>query len=439
MNKFICLVLGLQCILVSCGGSGGDTPNTILQRVDVRDTGDLFPYREDSPYAPVLKSCALAETYESSCTLETLPFIIQSTPVFDRDDVMDRLLVTHDWMGERFEALLADAPDSLIPLFGSVTAISIGSTIRPSFYWSLNGAIRLDPAGMWLSTSEKSNVSTERDFRSDFGAELQYWGVGSYRRGDQAAYDFFSLTDESERTLEDIKLPNYALLYHELGHAVDYLPRESVPTLVSSMKTADALFENDHHFLSPGLTSVYPLVSDVLWSLAEVNFQGALASDDQKTFTSAYVGSEMSNDGAMQYYSYNSTREDFATLFEKIMMKREFGVDYHIAFVQQPADPERYLCSELTVGWGVKNRLADPWVLLRARYAVESVYGVQPEFDQYLQDNLGQQTPLQTGVGWCTSLNGEPNSATAIQARSNAVFDPVEFAKLKAQLRIRHH
>jgi len=60
------------------------------------------------------------------------------------------------------------------------------------------------------------------------------------------------------------------------------------------------------------------------------------------------------------------------------MMNRVFGDDCHIALVQQPADPERHL---------------------------------------FLQDNIGQQTPSQTVVGWCTRLNGVPNSATAIQAR----------------------
>lgn len=448
MYKSIFSLFVLPCVLIACGGSGGDQPTTpsigeddppIIERADVRDTDALYAYRTDSPYAQVLRACALADTLEESCTLDALPFITQATPDFSRADIMDRLLVTHDWMGQRFEALLRDAPESMIPLFGSVTAISIGSTVRPSYYWSLNGAIRLDPAGMWLNTAEKANVSIKKDYRDAFGAELQFWAFGTYRNGDKQAYDFYNLTDERERTLDEIKLSSYRLWYHELAHAIDFLPNESVPFLNSNLQTSEALFENDFLFLSPQLENQYPLLSSVLWSLGEVSFDGEDATELQKTFTPTYLGSEMANDGAMQYYSYNTIREDFATLFEKAMMKREFGLDYYIGYVQKPADVERYSCSELTVGWGVKNRLADPLVLARARMVVESIYGLQPEFDQFLANNIGQAVPMTSGVDWCTNRDGAKQAASEVQSRQRPLFDRDEFERLESERQYQQH
>jgi len=437
MYKNACLLLLLPLLTIACGGAGGDEPVAVA-RADIRETDDLFVYREQSPYAQVLKSCALAATSEASCSLDTLPFIIQATPEFTREDVMNRLLVTHAWMGQRFEALLAGAPESMIPLFGAVTAISIGSTVRPSYYWSLNGAIRLDPVDMWLTIAEKANVSVARDYRDDFGAELQFWSIGTYRKGDSQAHDYYNLTDTRERTLEDIKIPSYSLWYHELAHAVDFLPSESVPFLLSELKTGDALFQNESLFLSPQLDVQYPLISDILWSLGEVSFDGQAATEEQKSFTPAYVGSEMANDGAMQYYSYNTIREDFATLFEKIMMKREFDVDYYLAYVQKPADVDRYSCSELTVGWGVRNRLADPLVLSRARWVVESIYGVQQQFDQFLA-NLGPQISMTPGLDWCTNRDGGQQLASGVQGRTRPVFDSEEFERLEAERRFHRH
>ena len=298
MFKTMCSVLALSLVLVACGGGSGDPSQAttdpdappVVSRVDVRAEDSLYPYRQDSPYAAVLKQCSLATTVDASCTLDTLPFITQAKPDFDRSDVLDRLLVTHDWMGKRFEALLDDAPASMIPLFGSVTAISIGSTIRPSNYWSLTGAIRLDPANLWLSVAEKANVSTQEDFRQGFGADLQFWAFGTYRNGNQPAYDFYNLTDTRERNYNDIKLRNYTLWYHELAHAVDYLPNESVATLDNTLKTGDALFQNDYLFLSPQFVAEYPLYSDVMLSLAQVSFRGEEATNEQKRFYAGLRG-----------------------------------------------------------------------------------------------------------------------------------------------------
>ena len=121
------------------------------------------------------------------------------------------------------------------------------------------------------------------------------------------------------------------------------------------------------------------------------------------------------------------------------MMKREFDIDYYVAYVQKPANVERYSCSELTVGWGVKNRLADSVVQSRARWVVESIYGAEPQFDQFFLNNVGQQVPMTPGVDWCTNRDNARQIASAEQSRSRPLFDRDEFERLEAERLFRRH
>jgi len=413
-----------------------------VQRQDVREADELFAYRPGSPYASVLKDCALIDSVDKACTLTTLPFIRQVAPAVSRSDVMDRLLVTHNWMGERFEALIDAAPDNMIPLFGSITSISIGSTIRPSNYWTGTGAIQLDPESLWLSVAEKANVSIKEDFRSGFGADLQFWAFGTLRNGDKPAFSYFNLTDTEERTLEDIKFPMYRLLYHELAHAVDYLPEASVATLDEARTPNNALNRNRRFFLSGSLVNDLPLYSNILYRLGQVSFRGEDATETQKALTPSDAGAEMANDGAIRYYAYNTTREDFATLFAISMMKFNFGHDYHIAYVQKPADEADYACTDLTVGWGSRNRMADSLVLPRVRRVFELIYGSSDEFEQFFAKDAGISVPMTPGVDWCTNRDSGNSVDSSLTGRSLQQMTPAtarqaEFKQLERE-RLRH-
>lgn len=462
LSRFAWLVVIF--LLSSCSSSdspliatGGDTdeeltttpePDTTIDplmvpRLDVRETSQLYPYRPDSPYASVLRVCASVEDYNLACTLDTLPFIAQATPDFDRDDILNRLLVTHAWMGDRFEALLTDAPELMIPLFGSVTAISIGSTIRPSNYWIGTGAIQLDPEGLWLSVLEKANVSIEEDYRSDFGDDLQFWFFETMRSGNESAVRYYSLTDRQERPFEDIKIPMYRLLYHELAHAVDYLPKESIASLNSSLRPLFALVENEDLFLSPGLTNDLPLYSQTLAEIGQVRYRGESATDSQKSFSPSFLGAEMANDGAARFYAYSTEREDFATMFTQAMMKFSFDIDIYIAFVNKPVDEDDFFCNELLVGWGQKNRLADSQVLPRARWVLDRIYGSGDAIDSFFSTDIGLVEPMATGVNWCANRDGTvladfPGVSQA-QAASTTQQKKSEMRQLDFERQIRIH
>lgn len=437
MNSKWLGVFGLLTIasLSSCSSSNSNN--------DILDKSQLYAYRSTSEFAPVLKNCALAEVIVDTCTLETLPFIAQANPDFTRSDILDRLLVTHDWMGQRFEALLNDAPDKMIPLFGSLTAITIGSTVRPSFYWAGTGSIQLDPEGLWLSVEEKANVSAEEDYRSGFGDGLQFWFFETLRDGNQPAVTFYRLDDDSERPYEDIKIPMYRLLYHELAHAIDYLPAESIPSLDASLNPAEALTVNGSYFLSPQLSQEIPLNSEVLYELGQVSFRGNEATDDQKSYESEFLGAEMASDGGARYYAYSTIREDFATLFAVSMMKYDFDLDTYTAFVNKPADLNNYYCDELLVGWGQKNRLADTLVEARARWVLERVLGQSTQVDDFFSNNAKQFAMMDAGVDWCTNRDAGLLADAAPSTRSKTVLTQEQKETVMRQLeferRVRIH
>lgn len=445
---FVGLVFG--GLVTACGGGGGDSsapppedeaPDEVeVARFDVRDVDQLRAYRPQSPYADVLQGCVLIEQTSDACTLDLLPFIAQGTPDFTREDILDRVLVTHDWMGQRFERLLEDAPEHMVTLFGSLISIAIGSTIRPSSYWSVTGGMQIDPVYLWLSVDEKANVSIEDDFRSDYGRDLQFWLFGSLRQGLESATGYHSLTDSQERTLPEIRLSFFRLLYHELAHAVDFLPSSSLATLDPELTPLTALQANSENWLSPRLYLDLPLYSDELRALAQVSYKGEQASEVQRAFTPSDVGSLMGGDGAVKYYGYTTIREDFATLFAMAMIKHEFDVDYYTAFVEKPADETSYGCDELLVGWGARNRVADPQVAPRARWVLESIYGSSDWIESLFTSRIGEYEPMQPGLDWCSNRDIAVKTADSFtQTRTHRQAGTDSRLQLEAERRDYEH
>ncbi|MEM7257598.1 MAG: hypothetical protein AAF404_09440, partial [Pseudomonadota bacterium] len=243
-------------VVSGCGGGGDDTPTdndndnpdgnppVVVQSPDPGPVGEIIPESEqrviptdeikafvtDSPYAAVLPGCALAST-EDPCTLGTLPYLGQQYLTPTVDQVMQRVVVTHDWMGVRLREMLQRMPPDLLPMFAPVTAIIIGSEVRPSAFSVSRGWIRLDPRLLWLSVDEKRTVATNDDPRTNYGSDLQFVSRTRFAIGDDYAWGWWSLTDDSERTLADIEIPLAALLYHELAHANDYVQPDKLADL----------------------------------------------------------------------------------------------------------------------------------------------------------------------------------------------------------------
>jgi len=417
-------------MLSGCGGGASsdpsvtiNTPNSettdqnssnvanpsVLPRNDVRSLDQLYAYRRNGKYANVLSDCMLIQNWRDGCTLETLPFIFQENNNITVADIMNRVVVTHDWMGERFEQFLNSAPPSMIALFGSVTSVRIGSTVRPSNYSPGTGAISIDPAYLWQTVQEKQTVSFNADYRSGFGNQLLFQQRRLWRIDGYNATKYFALDDYSVRSAADVEFALNALMYHELAHAYDVVSAVQIGSIDSSLNVVEVLWNLPNEHLSSRLAAELPLVSDTMIDMGRVLYDGEDATDDQKEMDAYFIGAEMANDGASKMYSYRSRQEDFANLFETVMMKIQYNANQYIAVVTKPEDPNNYYCDDLTVAWGTRNRLSDPLVNTRANRVMELILKQRwsEQATQTLSAYVQQVDDMTPGVSWCANRDAD--------------------------------
>ena len=356
---------------------------------------DLYAYKTSSPYANVLVSCVQADRASESCALNTLPTIGLETSEPTLSDVMDRVVVSHDWMGLRFEQLLLQMPDEMLTLLGGVTAVVIGADVRPSYYWNMTGAIYLDPGRLWLTQAELEIISKDPDYREAFSDPMSF---RAFWRWVSDEWTWEGTGDDGIRPITDIVPDMAALLFHELAHANDLFPPSEYATVDRTDSIYSASNKLEAKYPSTVLKNTTPLGSEDMFRLAGILYSGARPSDADTQITAQQVGVFFEPDVASDNYAYTSQYEDMAMLFEEAMMKLHFNFDRDLAFVTPNEDPIN--CDDYTVGWGVRNRIGDLNVLPRAQFVLEA-----------LMPNADYSTelaafPLPTSLpqtGWCAS------------------------------------
>ncbi|ALC15237.1 hypothetical protein DSOUD_0443 [Desulfuromonas soudanensis] len=394
-------ICSFAALFFLCACSGGDTTAYDLgPGGSDPDLSDISVYVSDGSYAEVLKACSTADM-AGLCTLGTLPLIGDESPTPTIPDVMSRVLVSHPWMAVRFEEVLNNLPPDMLTLFKGVTAIVIDSDIRPSFYSAGTAAIYLDPASLWLTNEEKATISRAADYRSNFGADLQFIDLWRYVKGNDYAYASYSLTGTETRQLSDLTFPLARLLYHELAHANDLLPPGSQPALDLQMTPYQAILSLADVTIAERLHAASPLTSELWLSLAQVLYRGVPATPEQIDYSADVVGDSFASDVANETYSYSSKYEDVAMLFEEAMMKYHFDIDRDIAFTDLPLTITP-TCDDYRVRWGVRNRLGDPVVKPRAEFVAAALLpGV--DLGTFFAD-FPTPTSMAIDQGWCSNL-----------------------------------
>lgn len=383
---------------------------------------NVEPVDTASPYAEVLKRCALAGGSWSACGMSVLPPLRVDHPNPTTDDIMSRALVSHPWMGERLREALDAMPEDVRYLFGAISAVVVDDDIRPSYYNSQTGAIYLDPGYFWLDEEEYAVIDKAPDYRSAFADPMSFRSYWRYVSSAEVE------TSASGRTLEEI-LPNLAaLLFHELAHANDFVPDETTLDLDQTFSQAwAAKFPQSP---SSQLTESHGLESDLWKRMAGILYLGARPSGEDVLFTAEAVGAEFALDGANDDYNYSSQYEDLAMLFEESMMRLHFEIVRDVAFVN-PAPPDSTECDDTTIGWGMRGRIGDPVVKERAEVAVALLLP-ERDYSEFFA-NLPEPIDLPVGEGWCASLDFEPDEAvgdallfkkaTAVTARKALPLD----------------
>ena len=368
----------------------------------------VFVYNADSPYADDLVNCIYSNSLSSSCTLSQTPLIaneLSANTAPSIENIMDRVVVSHHWMGERFKAFLTnrDPHNDIKNLLRATTAIVIAYDVRPSFYWAATGAIYLDAENFWLTPEERDTINEAPDFRADFGNDLQFVMPWRYVKDNNYASRQYSRQFRLTRSDEDALYRLTSLMYHELAHANDFFPSNEWYIHDSNKRVLDAALSSD--FESDQLAVSIPLESQAMRDLAQVSFSGETATTAQAAFSPADVEVFFRPDRASDYYAYSSEREDYAMLFEELMMQSRFGIVRDVAITNQPTGND-ITGNDYMVTWGQRGRIGDEKLTDRVLFSASRVL---PEFDSQAALSLVDKPIEMTyGLSWIDNLTISP-------------------------------
>ena len=372
-----------------------------------------YPYRANGPFAGVLVRCAYDASLQYAggstnlCPLSTLPFLHQTTAgaIPSVDQIMDRVVVSHDWMGEVFEQFVrTQATPDMLRLLNGVTAIVVGAQVRPSFYYALTGAIYLDAENFWLTAAQRDVINEAPDFRSDFDRDLMYSGVWRYIENNQNIFLPFAEISRISRDISYLSREAGWLMYHELAHASDFVPpsaRGSLNSSLSAWGNIDPRFQAQQ-LVSDLLVTSFPLQSAQMDGLAEVKFFGATANATQRAYTPNDVSGFFAPDRATDEYSYSTSREDLAMTFEEFMMARNHSWRRDVAITDKIGPTTT--SDALIVRWGQRGRIGETAIKPRAQIAAQELAPWVLQADPNAVNNLAAPIAMRAGDSWASNL-----------------------------------
>ncbi len=368
----------------------------------------VYPYRATGPYANALVPCVYDSTQRNNvlCPLTRLPFLAQEAPggIPSIEQVMNRVVVSHDWMGKNFEDFLRahDTRGDFRRMLSGVTAVVIGSHIRPSFYYSGTAAIYLDAEDFWLTAEERDTVNEAPDYRSSFGKDLQFSSPWRYTKDNASIFANVNRRARTPRTQDQLLREAGWLLFHELGHALDFMP----PSQYSSLNNTTSAWGNiatrytNSQLTSDIVNTTYPLTSTIMSGLGQVQYQGAAANATQIAYTPTQVGSFFAADLATDDYAYSTRREDTAMLLEEFLMSARLGIRRDFAFTDKAAASATSSAS-LVVRWGQRGRAGEARIKPRLRYVVSQLTPWMPLSEV---DALAAPFNMRVGETWSSNL-----------------------------------
>ncbi|MBW8845263.1 MAG: hypothetical protein JF607_09845 [Burkholderiales bacterium] len=368
----------------------------------------VYPYLANGPHAAELRDCIYTPALNNAtlCTLGRLQLLGTETrgdlPTVEQ--VMARVLVSNDWMGQRFEAFLReqDVNGDFRRLLNATTGIVIGGKVRPAFYWSATGAIYLDADYLWQTPAERDTVSEAPDPRSDYGNDLAYTMLWRYVQGNKSAGGRSALLDRGSRDSAALIPALGRLLYHELTHANDFLPPRTHLLLNGSLRVYEATPANT---ASEQLRAQLPFYSQEMVDLGRVQFFGASSTATMRGYQPADITRFFSNDRVTDDYCYSwptgqsVPREDAAMLAEEALMQLRHGVLRDVAVTQQYLSGSS---ADLSVTWGQRGRVGDPAIKPRVALVLSQT---MPWLPAGFTDALAAPLQLRAGLTWGQNLD----------------------------------
>ena len=368
----------------------------------------VYPYVAGGAHAAELRDCIYTPALSNAnlCTLGRLPLLGTETrgelPTVEQ--VMARVLVSNDWMGQRFEAFLReqDVNGDFRRLLNATTAIVIGGRVRPAFYWSATGAIYLDADYLWQTAAERDTVSEAPDPRSDYGSDLAYTMLWRYVQGNKSAGGRSDVLARASRDSAALIPALGRLLYHELTHANDFLPPRVQLLLNTGLRVYEAVPANT---ASEQLRSQLPFYSQEMADLARVQFFGVASTAVQRAYQPADIARFFSSDRVTDDYSYSLAtgqsvpREDAAMLAEEALMQLRHGVLRDVAVTPQLVSGSS---ADLVVTWGQRGRVGDAAIKPRVALVLAQT---MPWLPAGFTNGLAAPVQLRAGLSWGQNLD----------------------------------
>lgn len=377
------------------------------------DRAPWSPARPGGLYALDLLYCMSPVYVAELCPMLFMPVLGQTTSQATVNDIMQRVVVSHSWMADRFEQVLNEMPPILLTMMQSITSIAIGDTIRPSYFTPATNSMYLDPDFLWLTQEEFETISLEEDFRAEFTSRVNFSSLWRYvKDGVSVGRTAYDVDEQGSRTLEQILPWIASLLFHELAHANAAIPSSRIPEL----NLFAAPFQQEITDVSNEFVVDTPLLATELYGVAGVLFLGAEPSSREASYSASEIGLLFGGDRANDLYSYSTNFEDLAMLVEEFMMAAYFDTYRDVAFTSLPSGDA--FCDDYRLSWGERNRIAIPEVRRRLESVLDALF---PETDFTAELNqLAPPRSLPLGLGWCEYLEQLSGVVSPLRAQSGA-------------------
>jgi hypothetical protein len=382
----------------------------------------VYAYRPNGPYAGALVRCVYdpAQTNSNLCPLSQLPFLAQDVSagqIPTVEQVMNRVIVSHDWLGENFEQFLRthDTNGDFRRMLMSTTAVVLGAHVRPSFYYAGTGAIYLDAANFWLTPAQRDTIDEAPDFRAGFGNSLSHYGLWRYAKNNGSYFRFFDPKLRVDRSQDDLLAAAGWLMYHELVHALDFMPPGQYAGLNNSLSAWGNIAPrfSARQLVSDLVSSRFPLTSNEMKGLGQVKFQGQTATATQNAYTADQVGAFFATDIATDTYAYSSIREDLAMGVEELLMSSRLGLQRDVGFIPKIGTDFQFS----NVRWGQRGRVGDPAIRPRLQLALSQV---MPWITTADLNRLAPPLLLRPGRTWGENLDQAAMAALVAEGSSVA-------------------
>lgn len=364
----------------------------------------IFTATIDNRYTAALKRLYYAPFKRTYPTLQELPLIGQDYDVITVDEIMERLIVSDEWMIPNFRYVIESMPSSFLQLFKPITAIIITRDLKPAFYWFDTGAIYIDPLYIYVNKSEEQSIIPKEDYRTDYGKDLQFNIPRTYYQKGEYLYP------KHKRTKDDMRNIAFYVLAHELAHANDFISKPK------DFPTEGYIINYKYPKLSDKIKKDFPLQSELLKDVAKVRFKGEQISKKLKDLQAPDIVPEFKNDISNDDYNYTNNMEDFAVTFEEFAMKYYLNFDRGVAITDTTYNN--------IVAWGQLGRIREDFLSEKINYIVSSLL---PELDvKTTLSSFGDPIPFIKNLSWSENIDQifiKPHAGTKYKSNRKATDD----------------